>query len=369
MKTLLVRGGSIMLVAALSLPKPAATEPSHDDEVVCSTFSICAFDPATGETGVAVTTRLPEVGRLCPFTKAGVGAVATQASVVVKYGPQGLELLEKGMSPEQAIAELLKDDQGRDHRQLGIVDAQGRTANYTGKLCLDHASHRSGKNYTAQGNLLGGRAVIDAVADSFEDTDGAGMDLADRLIAALEAGQRAGGDKRTGQKQSAAVIVANPKRKHYDGSNITVNLQVAEHPEPVGELRRQYDTIRQRLGYRAFRVIEGRDVVQLKQMLHELGYYHKDVQDLSAMTREANFAVYDLEAAEAVDRFRKEHGLPVRADGLGHDRGIVDDACIRALKAAHAKKRKDAAAQAEQGEKAKGAAGEGDKKREIEAKP
>ncbi len=316
------------------------------EEVVCHTFSICALDPATGETGVAVTTRVPEVGRLCPFAKAGVGAVATQASVVVKYGPQGLELLEKGMSPEEVIAELLKDDESCEHRQIGIVDAQGRTATYTGKMCLDHASHRAGKNYTVQGNLLAGRAVIDATADSFEATDGSGMDLADRLIAALEAGQRAGGDKRTGLKQSAAIVVANPKRKHYDGSNITVNLQVAEHPEPVRELRRQYDTIRQQLGYRSFRIIEGRDVVQLKQMLHELGYFRKDVEDFRTLAREPNFAVYDLEAAEAVDLFRKEHGLPVRGDGLGHDRGIVDNECIRALKAAHATKRKNQAAQA-----------------------
>jgi uncharacterized Ntn-hydrolase superfamily protein len=317
----------------------AGRQPSEGP--VCHTFSICALDPATGETGVAVTTRVPEVGRLCPFAKAGVGAVATQASVVVKYGPQGLDLLEKGMSPEEVIAELLKDDDSREHRQIGIVDAQGRTATYTGKMCLDHASHRAGKNYTVQGNLLAGRAVIDATADSFEATEGSGMDLADRLIAAIEAGQRAGGDKRTGLKQSAAIIVAHPKQKHYDGSNITVNMQVAEHPEPVAELRRQYDTIRQRLGYRTFRVFEGRDVVQLKGMLHELGYFRKDVDDFRSLRSESNFAVYDLEAAEAVDRFRKEHGLAVPGDGLGHGRGVVDDECIQALKAAHAKKRKN----------------------------
>ena len=348
MKAPLVSAASIVLVAGLSVlrpSEPAALEPARSEEIVCNTFSICALDPATGETGCAVTTRVPEVGRLCPWAKAGVGAVATQASVVVKYGPQGLELLENGMSPPEVIDELLKDDRDRENRQLGIIDAKGNTANFTGKLCNDHASHRAGKNYTVQGNLLAGRAVIDATADSFEATEGAGLELADRLIAALEAGHKAGGDKRTGLKQSAAVIVADPRRKHLDGSNTSVNMQVAEHAEPVAELRRQYDTIRQRLGYRTFRLIEGNDVRQLKMMLHELGHYRKDAasDEFAGHLRDAAGRVYDVETAEAVDRFRKEHKLSVPSDGLGHGRGVVDDECLQLLRGDFIRKRKDAA--------------------------
>ena len=320
----------------------AATAPP-----VCHTFSICALDPETGETGVAVTTRVPEVGRLCPWTRAGVGAVATQATVEVRYGLRGLDLLEEGRSPEEVIGDLLKDDDGREHRQLGIIDAHGNTANHTGKECIDYAGHRAGKNYTVQGNLLAGRQVVDRTAESFEATEGSGMELADRLIAALEAGHKAGGDKRKGLKQSAAVLVADPRQTHYDGTHLMVNLQVAEHPEPVAELRRQYDTIRQRLGYRSFRVIEGRDVVELKTLLHRLGYFRKDAEedDFRASLRDRAMRVYDPEAATAVDRFRKDRQLPVPEDGLGHDPGIVDDAFVRALRSAHGEKRKEEAAE------------------------
>lgn len=347
MKQIMVCVASMAVSAAVAGWCTSREGEDRAGDLVLSTFSICALDPATGETGVAVTTRVPEVGRLCPFAKAGVGAVATQAQVVVKYGPQGLELLEKGMSPQQVIEELLKDDSGREHRQLGIIDAKGNTANHTGNQCINYAGHRSGKNYTVQGNLLAGKGVIDATAESFEATEGSGLDLADRLIAALEAGHRAGGDKRTGLKQSAAVMVADPRRKHRDGSNITVNLQVAEHPEPVAELRRQYGTIRQRLGYRTFRLIEGPDVRELKRTLHELGYYRKDAapEEVTAQLRESGGNVYDVDAAEAVDRFRKEHGLPVPGDGLGHGRGIVDEEFLRQLQLASAAKRKEAANQ------------------------
>ena len=185
---------------------------------------------------MAVTTRLPEVGRLCPWVKAGVGAVATQSYVKVEYGPRGLELLEQGKTPQEAIDEMLKDDPRRETRQLGIIDAKGNTANFTGNKCVEHASSRVGTNYTVQGNMLVGRETIDAVADSFEASEGSGLALADRLIAALQAGQAAGGDMRKGNRQSAAVLVAHPEDVHWDGTHVIVNLQVAEHAEPVSEL-------------------------------------------------------------------------------------------------------------------------------------
>ncbi len=337
MKRLFVTGIVALALGIFMSTSSLDSSQKVEDELLCNTFSICAFDPATGETGVAVTTRLPEVGRLCPWAKAGVGAISTQALVVVKYGPQGLELLEKGMPPDKVIEELLKDDTSREQRQIGVIDAKGNTATFTGKNCLDHASHRAGKNYTVQGNLLAGKSVIDATADSFEASHGADLELADRIIAAMEAGQKAGGDKRTGQKQSAALIVADPRRRHMDGSNISINIQVAEHAEPVGELRRQYDTIRQRLGYRTFRLIEGRDVAQLKTWLHGLGYFRKDTpaDEVAAYVHGAPGRIFDLETAEAVDQFRKAQKLPVSSDGLGHARGVVDDDFIRFLRTAH----------------------------------
>jgi uncharacterized Ntn-hydrolase superfamily protein len=338
------RGLAMIVVVIALLLNPLSNIRGGGDErgeVILSTFSICALDPKTGETGVAVTTRLPEVGRLCPFAKAEVGAVATQSYVVVRYGPEGLALLEKGLSPDEVMQELLKDDAERERRQIGIIDAKGRTATHTGEACIPYAGHRAGKNYTAQGNLLVGKETIDATADAFEETEGSGLELADRLIAALEAGQRAGGDKRKGQKQSAAVIVADPRRKHLDGSNISVNLQVAEHAEPVAELRRQYDTIYGKLGHRTFSLIEGSDVRELKSKLHQAGYYRKDStdQEFTAHMSEPVARIYDVATAEAVDAFRKEHGLPVRSDGLGYERGIVDSAFVRALKLAVARKR------------------------------
>ena len=139
-----------------------------------------------------------------------------------------------------------------------------------------------------------GKETIDATADAFEETEGTGMELADRLIAALQAGHKAGGDKRKGQKQSAAVIVADPRRKHMDGSNISVNLQVAEHPDPVSELRRQFDTIRGKLGHRTFSLIEGSDIRELKLKLHELGYYRKDAtaEEFTAHLRDSSGGGY-----------------------------------------------------------------------------
>jgi|GEM_PF-74493 len=326
-----------MLVVALALgsggrfvpPQAPVSEPPPE----LNTFSICARDPETGELGVAVTTRLTEVGRLCPFVKAGVGAVATQSFVRVEYGPRGLELLEQGRTPQEALDEMLKDDPLKERRQLGIIDASGRTATFTGAGCLAHAGDRVGANYTVQGNLLVGPETLDAVAERFEATEGSGRSLADRLIDALAAGQTAGGDRRKGNPQSAALLVADPRRTHPDGSHLTVNLQVAEHPEPIDELRRQYDTITRNLGYRTFALIQGPDVVQLKRALHELGDYRPNEQeaDFNRGLRSSEGGVYDRETAQAVDRFRARVGLPHPGLGLGYAPGVVDREMIRAL--------------------------------------
>src|SRR5436190_375581 len=175
-----------------------------------STFSLCAIDPVTGQSGAAVTTRVPFVGRAVPHVRAGVGAVCTQASTMVEYGQRGLDLMAKGVAPAVAIPQLLADDAQRESRQLGMIDMQGRSAAHTGKQNNDWAGSKQGKNYTTQANIMVGPEVLDAVSKTFESTDGTGMPLAERMILALEAGHAKGGDKRWGSLQSAAIKIADP---------------------------------------------------------------------------------------------------------------------------------------------------------------
>jgi uncharacterized Ntn-hydrolase superfamily protein len=325
-----------------------------------ATFSLCAIDPATGEAGVIVTTRVPFVGRAVPWARAGVGAVATQAWTVVEYGRQGLDLLEQGVAPQEAIERLLAEDKGRERRQIGIIDMQGRTAAHTGKENGDWAGSRQGRNYTVQGNILVGREVIDAVADQFESTEGLGMPLAERLILALAAGQAKGGDRRWGLFQSAALRVADPNDPGRGGDHLSVSIDVGQHEDPVAELRRIYWTTQRRLGYRTFSETQGRDILELKRMLHALGYWRKDLQVFPrepvvqvdpALLRSdperyqkqlderrqaldsymKELALYDVLTMDAVDAFRKDHGLVFE----GNPRGLVDERFVEALRAAY----------------------------------
>ena len=325
-----------------------------------ATFSLCAIDPATGEAGVIVTTRVPFVGRAVPWARAGVGAVATQAWTVVEYGPQGLDLLAQGVAPQEAIARLLDGDKGRERRQLGMIDMQGRTAAHTGKENGEWAGSRQGRHYTVQGNILVGREVIDAVADHFAGTEGSGMPLAERLILALAAGQAKGGDRRWGLFQSAALRVADPNDPGRGGDHLSVSIDVGEHADPVAELRRIYQTTQRRLGYRSFSEIQGRDVVELKRTLHALGYWRKDLeafppepifrgdpslqrsdperfqkqleeQRKAFETYMKEFGLYDTAAMDAVDAFRKDQGLAYE----GNPRGLVDERFVQALRAAY----------------------------------
>ena len=301
----------------------------HEDP---GTFSICALDPETGELGVAVTTRVPFVGRAVPFVRAGVGAVATQAFTVVRYGRDGLDLLEGGAAPDEAIAKLLENDEQRERRQIGILDAQGRAAAHTGARNGAYAGDRRGRNCVVQGNLLVGPGTLDAVVGAFEASDGKGRELPDRLLEALAAGQAAGGDKRKGLPQSAALVLAHPRETGRDGSHVTLEIRVDEHPTPVAEMRRIYDRTRSRLGWRPLSEQSGRDVVELKRMLHALGHFRKDAESLPSFREDPAFSVYDAEAISAVEAFRKEEGLPVAADDLGFPRGLVDEACVAALR-------------------------------------
>lgn len=202
-------------------------------ELSFGTFSIVGADPRTGEVGVAVASKFLAVGSVVPFAQAGVGAIATQSYANTTYGPRGLELLRRKIEPQKVIERITQDDPRRDQRQVGIVDAQGRSATFTGKNCIRWAGGIAGKNFAAQGNILTGEAVVKAMAEAFQNTQG---ELALKLMAALEAGEKAGGDARG--KQSAAILVARPKGGYGGFDDRYIDLRVDDHPEPVQELRR-----------------------------------------------------------------------------------------------------------------------------------
>ncbi len=299
----------------------AAQEPADwGDPLEFHTFSIAAVDPATGESGVAVTTRVPCVGNGVPWVRAGVGAVATQASTRTEYGAELLELLAQGLSPAAALSQAVAADPGAARRQVGVVALDGSAAQHTGSGTSAWSGHRSGLNYAVQGNTLVGAEVVDAVAESFAATQGSARHLADRLIEALAAGQATGGDARHGRLQSAAVVVADPREgrsRRADG--LTVQINVCEHPTPVAELRRVYDTISRTLGYRTLQQSSGQDVWQLKVILHALGYYRSEQPGLE---RDQDANLYTAEAVAAVDAFRRDQGL--RAGDSGSPPGLVD---------------------------------------------
>lgn len=208
-----------------------------------ATFSIVAFDPDAKEWGIAVQSKFIAVGAVVPWAKANVGAVATQSWANTTYGPEGLKLMAKGLSAEETLKKLIENDRGRARRQVGIVDAKGNVATFTGERCMRWAGGKKGKHYCVQGNILAGEKVVDEMARGFEEAEG---DLGERLIASLAAGQAAGGDRRG--KQSAALLIVK-ERGGYAGYNDRYrDLRVDDHETPIKELRRIY-----RLHKRIFR--------------------------------------------------------------------------------------------------------------------
>src|SRR5256885_7920152 len=202
---------------------------------IVATYSIAACDLEAGQWGVATQSKFLGVGSVVPWAVPGVGAIATQAYANPRYGPGGLELLREGLSAGEAVERLTAADDGRNHRQLGIVDAQGRSAGYTGSECMDWAGGRTGEGYAAQGNILVSAETVDAIAETFERSSGP---LSERLLDCLDAAQAAGGDRR-GQ-QSAALLVVEKDGGYAGLSDEVVDLRVDEHARPLDELRRIY---------------------------------------------------------------------------------------------------------------------------------
>jgi uncharacterized Ntn-hydrolase superfamily protein len=218
---------------ALSLVIVLSALPARGSERPLHTFSIVARDAATGEMGVAVQSHWFSVGSIVSWAEAGVGAIATQSFVDPAYGPRGLALMKSGLSAEQALEALLLVDDGRDVRQVAFVDAGGRVAAHTGARCIESAAHHVGDGYSVQANMMLNDTVVPAMAKAYESARG---DLADRMMAALEAAQAAGGDIRG--KQSAAMLIVRPESTGRSWADRVLELRIEDHPDPIAELER-----------------------------------------------------------------------------------------------------------------------------------
>ena len=300
-----------------------------------STFSIVARDPATDAVGVAVHSKFVSVGSVVPFASADAGAIATQSFANVSYGPDGLDLLREGTSAAKAIDELTSDDDA-PLRQVGVVGQDGSVAAFTGAECFEHAGDVQGENYTVQGNILENEATLEAMAEAFE-ADGAGGaegtgnggaddggesgcdGLPERLLAALRAGNEAGGDKRG--EQSAALYVAKPEGGYDGGNDRWIDVRVDDHENPISELERVfklYDvTLLEREAPANCRELRGETAMEVRETLSALGLYEGTATD-----DERGDAFGEAER-EALEDFRAMNNFE------NHSTTVLEDAIAR----------------------------------------
>jgi uncharacterized Ntn-hydrolase superfamily protein len=240
-------------------------------EPLVATYSIVGCDLEARQWGVAVQSKFLAVGSVVPWAEPEVGAIATQAYANPRYGPDGLALLREGLSAGEVVERLTAEDDGRDDRQLGVVDASGASAAWTGSGCLDWAGNRTGECYSTQGNILVSGETVDALAETFEASSGRA--LADRLLEALAAAQAAGGDSR-GQ-QSAALLVVERNGGYAALSDTLIDLRVDDHEQPIEELTRIYELHQQLFGRtpeRFWLPIEGELRAEVEERLGRLGH-------------------------------------------------------------------------------------------------
>jgi uncharacterized Ntn-hydrolase superfamily protein len=267
---------------------------------VIATYSIVACDLEAREWGVAVQSKFLAVGAAVPAVEAEVGAVATQAWANLSFRPDGLALLRERYQAEEVVARLVGGDDGRDHRQVGVVDAHGRAATYTGSACLEWAGGTAGDGYAAKGNILVSNATVDALAETFEAS--AGRPLAERLLDCLRAAQAAGGDRR-GQ-QAAALLVARQGGGYGGTGDVAVDLRVDDHPRPVEELARLcgiHDLLFGRTPEEDWLGVDERLGNELRERLAALGFRHESLGEaLEAWAGTENFEER-VNGAERVD--------------------------------------------------------------------
>ncbi len=262
-----------------------------------ATFSIVAYDPENGDLGVAVQSKFLAVGAVVPWAKAGVGAVATQSWANTTYGPEGLKLMAEGLSAQEALDKLVEADEERDRRQAGVVDARGNAAAYTGQGCFDWAGHIVGEGFACQGNILVSEDTVQAMARTFEESEG---ELSDRLAAALEAGQEAGGDSRG--RQSAALLVTREKGGYGGFNDRWIDLRVDDHPTPIQELKRLL-ALHKLYFFKSkpehLLPLEGEVAREVQETLSELGYYNGQITGVyDEATRQALFDFSGIENLE-----------------------------------------------------------------------
>jgi uncharacterized Ntn-hydrolase superfamily protein len=266
---------------------------------VVATYSIVACDLDAAQWGVATQSKFLAVGSVVPWAAAEVGAIATQSYANPQYGPDGLALLRQGLAAEEVARRLTEADEGREQRQLGVVDAQGRAATFTGSECHDWAGGRTGDGYAVQGNILVSGDTVDALAETFEASKG--TLLAERLIDCLAAAQAAGGDKR-GQ-QSAALLVVEKDAGYANLSDVIVDLRVDDHERPIEELQRLYglhDALFGRTPQSKWLAVDGDLRTELSERLRALGYTAELEQALNDWAGTENFEMR-VDGVERVD--------------------------------------------------------------------
>lgn len=269
-----------------------------------ATFSIVAADPDTGEIGIAVQSKFLAVGSVVPWAKANVGAIATQSWANTTYGPEGLKLLELDYSPNEVVDQLVKDDPGRAFRQFAVINAKGEVSAYTGEDCFDWAGHKVGVNHSAQGNILVSEETVTAMSKTFEQSNGL---LAERLLAALSAAQKAGGDSRG--KQSAAIYVVQAGAGYGGYNDVKVDLRVDDHPEPIEELARLYQLHQVFFSPSKQKVeIEGNLLQDIKDSLYKKGYLSKNSYDNYEGEVQDALRTYALKE-NFDDRWTEEHSI------------------------------------------------------------
>jgi uncharacterized Ntn-hydrolase superfamily protein len=278
------------------------------------TFSIVAADTETGDWGIAVASKFPCVGAVVPWARAGVGAVATQSWANTSFGPDGLELMGDGIDAQKALDRLLEADDGREDRQVGFVDGSGGAATFTGSKCMDWAGGMTGDGFAAQGNILAGEAVVSELARAYIQTEG---DLCDRLLAALVAGDAAGGDKRG--RQSAALLVVRVGGGYEGRNDRYIDLRVDDHIDPINELLRIFQVWDDSMLVRNDPLLASDPelVADLQRRLHALGRYDDEVS-----------GTYDGATREALDGWAGEHNL----EGRIRDDDLISQLLVREIR-------------------------------------
>ena len=278
------------------------------------TFSIVAADVDSGDWGVAVASKFPAVGSVVPWAQAGVGAVATQSWANTSFGPRGLELMASGLSAEETIRRLTGEDEGREKRQVGMVDGRGSPATFTGSECMEWAGGRTGDGYACQGNILVGTEVVEALARAFEEAEG---DLVDRLVAALVAADRAGGDRRG--RQSAALLVVREGGGYEGYTDRYVDVRVDDHPQAVDEMVRVFEVYDRELLVRKDEILDLTPelVTDIQKRLGTLGHFEGEAT-----------GSFDDDTRRALAAFAGEFNL----EGRLRDDDRVSETLVRELR-------------------------------------